>query len=433
MAGFRLVAALSLTLFFTGAAGATEVQLWHALTGRLADILSGQVDQFNSLQESVTVKLVYKGNYATTMAEGLAAARAGHPPHIIQVFDVGTATMMADRGLVVSVGEVMARAGLPFDPAVYLPAISSFYSTAEGELVSLPYNSSTPVMYYNKDAFRAAGLNPDRPPRSWEEMERVLPLLKAAGSRCPLTTTWQSWIHLENLSAYHNQPMGTRANGFEGRESVLTFSAPLQVRHIATLARWAKEGLFVSFGRTNEAAPHFGQGDCAILTDSSAGYALVRTAAKFEWGVAPLPYWSRVRGAPWNTIVGGASLWVMAGHPPAEQAAVARFFAFVSRPDVQAAYHQASGYLPITAAAYELSRQQGFYEMNPGTDVGIKQLRPPTAHSRGLRFGDFARIRAIIDEELDNVWANRQTAEEALGRAVTRGNEVLRSFEQKYP
>lgn len=429
----RLIAAFCLILTTGTAEAGTEIRLWHALGGALADILNGQVEQFNRLQEDVTVKADYKGTYAATMAEGLAAARAGHPPHIIQVFDVGTATMMAAWELVVPVQDVMALAGESFDAKVYLPAISAYYSTADGRLLSLPYNASTPVLYYNKDALRAAGLNPARPPRSWEEMERVLPILKAAGSTCPFTTTWQSWIHLENLSAYHNQPLGTRSNGFDGRDAVLAFNAPLQVRHIATLARWVAEGLFVPFGRTNEANARFGSGQCAMMTESSAGYAQVRAAARFAWGVAPLPYWSQVRGAPWNTIVGGASLWVMAGHPPEQQAAVARFFTFLSRPEVQAAYHQASGYLPTTAAAYEQSRQEGFYERNPGTDVSIKQLRPPTAHSRGLRFGDFARIRTAIDEELDAVWADRQNAQQALDNAVIRGNEILRQFERDHP
>ena len=410
----------------------TEVQFWHAFSGRLGDLLNGQVDQFNKSQKEYKVVAVPKGNYSETLNAGVAAFRAKQQPHILQVYEVGTGTMMAAKGAVKPVYEVMQQAGEPFDPKSYLPAVVGYYTTPDGRMLSYPYNSSTPVMYINKDMFKKAGLDPESPPKTWPEMDGAVKKLKAAGVECPYTSTWQSWIHLESLSAYHDQPFATKANGFEGLDTELKFNGPMQVKHIEMLGRWAKDGLFVYAGRRSEANPRFRTGDCAILTESSAGYATVKTEAKFPFAVANLPYWSDVQGAPWNTLIGGASLWVLQGHKPEEYKGVAKFFSFLSSPEVQAKWHQDTGYLPITPAAYELSQKQGFYEKNPGTDIAIKQMsgKEPTPNSKGLRLGNFDQIRTVLDEELEGVWAGKQDAKTALDKAVQRGNELLRRFER---
>jgi len=168
--------------------------------------------------------------------------------------------------------------------------------------------------------------------------------------------------------------------------------------------------------------------------NSSASYAgIKRNAATFQFGVAPLPFWPQVASEPQNSIIGGATLWVLRGHDSEEYKGVAKFFSYLSRAEVQADWHQFTGYLPITTAAYDLSQKQGFYEMNPGTDTAIKQInnKAPTANSKGLRFGNFVQIRDIINEELEAVWAGNKSAQEALDDAVKRGNELLRRFEQQ--
>jgi len=428
----RVAAAVLYLVGVTEASAATEIQWWHAFTGRLGELLAEQVEKFNASQSEYVVVATHKGNYSETLNAGIAAFRAGEQPHILQVFEVGTATMMAAKGAVKPVYQLMAETGKPFDPSVYLPAVAGYYTTTEGEMLSLPYNSSTPVLYVNRDAFEAAGVDPDTDLSTWEKVGEVLDKLKAGGENCPLVTAWQSWIHLENLSAYHNVPFATQENGFAGLDTELVFNGPVQVKHIEAMGQWAKDGKFIYTGRRNEGGANFRSGDCALFTESSAGYAGVKKEAGFKFEIRALPYWASVDGAPQNTIIGGASLWVLEGHDPAEYAGVAEFLNFLSSADIQAKWHQDTGYLPITMAAYEQTKASGFYEQNPGTDVAIIQMtaKEPTPNSKGLRLGNFDQIRGFIDEELEAVWVGQKTAQQALDSAVERGNQLLRRFEQ---
>ncbi|WP_274426625.1 sn-glycerol-3-phosphate ABC transporter substrate-binding protein UgpB [Chelativorans sp. YIM 93263] len=410
----------------------TEIQWWHAMSGRLGDLLQQQVEQFNESQDEYEVVATYKGTYSETLNAGIAGFRAGEQPHIMQVYEVGTATMMAAKGAIKPVYQLMEEANEPFDPNAYLAAVAGYYTTTDGEMLSLPYNSSTPVLYINQQALEEAGVDPDTKPETWPEVEELLVELKENGVECPFTTAWQSWIHLENLSSYHNQPFATEENGFAGVDTELVFNGELQNKHIAMLADWADRGLFTYGGRGSDAGPLFRSGECALYTESSAGYAGVKAEAEFPFSVSSLPYWPDVEGAPYNTIIGGASLWVMSGHDDAEYVGVAKLLSFLSSPEIQAQWHQDTGYLPITNAAYELTKESGFYEENPGTDIAIIQMtgKEPTPNSKGLRLGSFDQIRAVINEELEMVWQGDKDPSAGLDEAISRGNQLLRRFEQ---
>jgi sn-glycerol 3-phosphate transport system substrate-binding protein len=303
-------------------------------------------------------------------------------------------------------------------------------------MLSMPFNSSTPVLWYNKTAFEKAGLDPDAPPATWDELVAAVEKTQAAGYPCGFTTAWQGWVQIENASAWHDQPIATQQNGFAGLDTELVFHQNEVVpRHIANMAEWQKSKIFDYGGRRNEAAPKFYSQECVIYTESSAGYGGITSNVKdFEFGVGMLPYYDDVEGAPQNSIIGGASLWVLQGHETEEYAGVAKFFTYLASPEVQADWHQATGYLPITTAAYELSKEQGFYDKHPGTDTAIKQitLNPPTENSKGLRLGSYVQIRDIIDEELEAVWNGSKSPQDALDDAAERGNQLLREFEDTH-
>jgi sn-glycerol 3-phosphate transport system substrate-binding protein len=413
---------------------ATEIQWWHAMDGPLNDWINDLAAGFNKTQSEYKVVAVYKGTYPETMTGAIAAFRAKQQPHIVQVFEVGTATMMAAKGAVKPVYELMAEAGEKFDPKAYLPAVTGYYTTSDGKMLSLPLNSSTPVLYYNKDALKKAGLDPNKPPRTWPEMGEYGKKLQASGLPCGFSSQWQQWILLENYSAWHNVPFATKGNGFGGLDTELKFNTPFHVRLIQQLADWQKTKTFDYGGRRGDANPKFATGECGLFLASSASYAgfMKATQGKFEFGISMMPYWPDVVGAPQNSIIGGATLWVLAGHKPAEYAGVAKFFSYLSSPEVQAASHQRTGYLPITLAAYELTKKQGFYQKNPGTDTSILQMnnKPPTENSKGLRLGNLVQIRDLLDEELEAVWSGKKTAQDALDSAVKRGNDLLRQFER---
>lgn len=426
------VAAAATFLTPIAAYAQAEVQFWHAFTGRLGELVALQVEQFNASQDDYVVVQSHKGNYSETLNAGIAAFRADEQPHILMVFEVGTATMMAAEGAIRPVYEVMAQTGAAFDPSAYIGAVAGYYTSTDGDMLSLPYNSSTPVLWVNRDLLSEAGVDADVDLSTWEQVGDVLADVQAAGIECPMTTAWQSWIHLENLSAYHDTPFATQDNGFAGLDTELAFNGPIQAQHIQTLGDWAQDGRFIYAGRRNEGGANFRAGECALFTESSAGYAGISAEAQFEFEVRPLPYWAGAVDAPQNTIIGGASLWIMEGHEADEYAGVAAFMNFISSTDIQAQWHQDTGYLPITVAASDATRAQGFYEANPGTDISVTQMttNEPTANSSGLRLGSFDQIRGIIDEELEAVWVGDKTAQEALDSAVARGDQLLRRFEQ---
>jgi sn-glycerol 3-phosphate transport system substrate-binding protein len=238
-------------------------------------------------------------------------------------------------------------------------------------------------------------------------------------------------VHIENFSAWHNVPIGTKQNGMAGFDTVFQINSPLHVKHVAMLGDMAKKGLFTYAGRTNQADGKFQAGECAMATISAGALAGTIKAGKTDWQLSFLPYHDDVKGAPQNSIIGGASLWVMAGRKAEEYKGVAKFFAFLSRPEIQMEWHTSTGYVPITRAAYDLTKKSGFYDQNPGRDAAVLQLtnKTPTANSKGLRFGNFVQGRTVIEEELEAAFQGKKTAKAALDDAVKRGNEILRKFE----
>jgi sn-glycerol 3-phosphate transport system substrate-binding protein len=430
------LAATTAAIWFAaiGAASAqpVELQWWHAMTAANAAVVNQIAADFNASQSEYKVVPVFKGTYAETMNAGIAAYRAGKAPDILQIFEVGTATMMAAKGALMPVYQLMKDAGEPFDPNAYLPAVTGYYSTADGKMLSMPFNSSTAIVYWNKALFKKAELDPDKPPKTWPETFAVAEKLRAAGIPCGFTAGWISWTQLEQFSAWHNLAFASKADGFEGPDARLEFNNPTVVRHIANLAAAERDKSFDYGGRTSEPEGKFVNGECGMIQTSSGAYGIFKNGAKFEFGMAELPYYPDVPGAPQNSIIGGASLWVMAGKTPQEYKGVAKFFTFLSQTDLQQKLHEVTGYLPITKAAYAATRASGFYAKNPGREIPVLQLtrKPPTENSRGLRLGNLVQIRDIIAQDLEAIFAGKEDAEAGLDDAVKRGNALLAQFQQ---
>jgi sn-glycerol 3-phosphate transport system substrate-binding protein len=433
---FLQLAAVAVTLISASPALAiTDIMWWHAMSGELGRQLEKLAADFNASQSEYRIVPSYKGNYTETVNAAIFAFRSRSQPAIVQVNEIATATMMAARGAIYPVYELMRDQAEAFSPAAYLPAVTGYYADIAGNMLSFPFNASTPILYYNKDLFRTAGLDPEIAPKTWADVGAAAKRLRAAGAICGFTTSWPSWINVENFSAFHNLPISTRANGFGGLDAVLTFNNPVMARHIAQLAEWQTTKVFDYSGRATSAEPRFQNGECGIFIGSSATRADIKANSKFEVGYGMLPYWPDVAGAPQNTIIGGATLWVLRDRTRAEYSGIAKFFAFLSKPEVQAAWHQNTGYLPITRAAFDLTRAQGFYDRNPGTAISIEQitLNPPTENSRGVRLGSFVLIRDVIDDELEHAFSGKKSAQAALDSAVERGNRLLRQFERANP
>jgi sn-glycerol 3-phosphate transport system substrate-binding protein len=420
--------ATALTLYSSASAiAATQISWWHAMTGANAEVVDKIAKDFNASQSDYEVVPVFKGTYPETLNAGIAAFRAGQAPDIIQVFDVGTGVMMAAEGAIRPVAEVLEGAGLKFDKSQYLPGIVAYYSKPDGTMLSFPYNSSSPILYYNKDVFEKAGLDVNNPPKTWGEVFEAAKKIKTSGAAaCGYTSTWLTWIHLENFAAWNNISYGTNENGLAGGDVELKINAPLYVNHFQSIADLAKDGTFKYGGRTSEAKQLFLAGECGILTESSGGLGDI-VKSGMNYGIGQLPYDEDGAG-PQNTTPGGASLWVMAGKSDEQYKGVAAFFNYLSQTDVQQFLHEQSGYLPVTLAAYEATKGSDFYEKNPGRETPILQMmgKAPTENSKGVRLANLPQVRDIQNEEFEKMLAGQQTAQQALDAAVTRGNAAIK-------
>jgi sn-glycerol 3-phosphate transport system substrate-binding protein len=421
--------------------GKIQVVWWHAMTGVNADEINRLARAYSESQAVAEVLPVYKGGYADTLTAAIAAWRADQAPHLVQIFEVGTGSMLAAGPATKQVWKLAEETGVALDPAAYIPGVRGYYSLPDGRLASMPFNSSTAVMWYNKDAFAAAGLDPEKAPATWAEVITAARAIKAkvgtpemGAVKFPMTTSWMIWVQLEQYSAIHDLPFATKSNGFEGLDAELRFNAPPQVKQWDRLLGLAKEGLYEYGGRDTVPDALFYSGQAAIGFGSSAGRGQIAANAKFKWAAALLPIDPEVNPNPINSIIGGASLWTMTTkqRTAEEYKAVAGFLKFLAIPEQDAHFHQTTGYVPVTFGGYERSKADGYYEKQPGADIPIKQLArgTVTANSRGLRLGRLSEIRNILYEETEKALQGQQSAKEALDNGARRGDRVLREFQK---
>jgi sn-glycerol 3-phosphate transport system substrate-binding protein len=408
-----------------------EVDWWHAMPGQLGETLEEVVQRFNESQDKYQVNPVFKGFYTEVLNAAIAAYRAGDPPHFIQTHEPTVLTMMTS-GAIVPVEDLFAERGYDVDFSKFLPPVHSWYATPEGKLLSMPFNTSTGIIFWNKELYEKAGLDPQKPAQTWDEVGDHAAALRDAGV-CGFATTGSLWTHVEGYSFIQDIPVGTQANGYTGLDAELLINTTRVVDHLDRLQSWLKDGRAVVGGREAEApSALFVIGECGIIFNSTAWQGTLERDAKFNWGVAPAPHEADVEN-PQLANIGGATLWVLKGHEREEYDAVAAFFNFLTDPDIQIFWHKSTGYVPITMEAYEKAKAEGYYNEKPGREVPIIQLSraQPTDNSRGMRFGDYAQVRDIITEEIENILSLEKTAQEAMDDAVRRGNEVLRRFERR--
>ena len=417
------------------AQGRIRVVFWHSMNGVLGEETNRICAGFNAAQTEVEIVPVYKGTYPEALTAAIAAWRAGQAPHLVQMFEVGTGSMLAAGPAVKQTWQLIQESGVAIDPAAYIGAVKGYYSLADGRLASMPFNSSTSVMWLNADAMERAGLDPAKAPVTWAEVIAAAQAIKSkAATPTATTTSWFSWIQMEQYAAMHDLEFATKANGFEGLDTELRVNSAPFVKQLSRLMDMSKEGLFRYAGRDNAPDPLFSSGEAAISFMSSGTRSAVTRDAKFKWIEAPLPYDPEVKAQPINSIIGGASLWTMTapGRTAPEYKGVAQFLAHIAQPAVDAEWHQRTGYVPVTLGGFEESKRQGFYDKNLGAAVPIEQLTrgTVTANSRGFRLGRMPEIRNIVYEEVERALQGQQTAQGALDNVVGRGNRVLREFER---
>jgi sn-glycerol 3-phosphate transport system substrate-binding protein len=424
---FKMVFCLMTLTLLNPLYAATEIHWWHSMEGELGRTLEALVAKYNGTQSTFKVVPTYRGNYTENLNAAIAAYRAKKQPHLVQVFEVGTQTMM-NSGAIYPVQDLLKDHKIAMEWDDFLPAVLSYYRDSKGVLLSMPFNSSTPEMFYNLDMFKKAGIK--NPPSTWQELQITSKKLIESGAKCGTVIGWQQWILIENFASIHNIPFASNDNGFKSLKTQLLYDTPIIVNNIKMLKEMMKDGSFRYEGRRNDPSKKvFLAGLCGIYMDSSSAIGGLKKVAKFKWAAAPMPYNAGLKN-PLNSIIGGATLWVFKGHQSDEYKGVADFISFLAKAENQVWWHKETGYLPITKTAYEQLKKEQYFQKEPFQEVAIKQLTRgvQTVNSRGLRLGNFTQIRDVIDEELEKVWAGKSTPEEGVKASVERGNRLLEQY-----
>jgi len=423
-----IIAAFALRAGAAGAQPKTEISFWHAMDGERGEAVSELVKQFNQSQGEFEVKAVYKGTYPQVLAAAMAAYRQKTPPNIVQVSEVGTLSMILSDAIV-PVYRLMQQQKLAVNWADFIETITDYYSK-DGKLYSMPFNAATPILYYNKDAFKKAGLG-DTPPATWPEVEAASRRILATGAAtCGIITGGSpAWTLLENTFPWHDQPFATNQNGHTGLDTKLLINSDFGLMHVGAFARWQQEHIFAYGGQEGQPNSKFIDGECAMVMQSSGSIGGFKKSLTFDWGTGQLPHW----GPPYpkaNTILGGATLWVLRGHEPGDDKGVAQFLKFLTEPRQQMWWAATTGFVPTTKTALENLDESFFYKQNPEQWPGMSQLlnAKPTPTSRGPRLGNYVQVREAIELELENIFTGKKTVKEGLDAAVTRGNAILRQF-----
>lgn len=407
----------------------TEITWWHGMGGQLGEVVNKISADFNASQDEYKITPVFKGTYEETLTATIAAFRAGEQPNIVQVFDAGAATVIAAPGAVLPVEDLLKANDVPFDIEDYISGVRYFFADSDGKMIGMPFNSSSPIMYYNTEALEKAGVTP---PKTWEEFETVTaPALKDAGY-IPMTQSHMPWIFTENFFSRHNLPFASDNNGFDSVNVTINIDAPEIKDHFASFKSWVDEGLFGFYGAAwDDNAKPFEQGDAAMWLGSSGSFGGLAQKADFEFSSTYLPYWEKITTEPKQTFIGGAANFAMSGHSDEENKATAEFFRYLTSPEVQYMWHKETGYVPITTAAYELAKEDGHYDRFPAAETGILQLSLPAGeNTRGYRMGFYVQIRDVMNREYTRLLTGETSVEDAFAAIKKEADELLARFSQ---
>ncbi|WP_112497765.1 extracellular solute-binding protein [Agrobacterium sp. lyk4-40-TYG-31] len=421
------MAAMAITFSATSSMAATNITWWHGMGGRNGEVINEVSQKFNAAQSACAITPVSKGTYEEALASGIAAFRSGDQPNILQVFDAGAATIINAKGAVIPAEDIITKAGYKFDREAFIPGVRSFFAAADGKFVGMPFNSSAPIMYFNTEALKKAGVEA---PKTWEEFEAAAPKLKEAGF-IPLVQTQLTWEFTENFFSRNNLQFATNNNGYDSVvDTKLKVTDPNLVMMFDKLKSWKDQGYFAYYGAGwNDNQKPFEENKVALWIGSSGSFGGLQKTAQMPFSATFLPYWGSIKGAGTNSFIGGAALFAMSGKPEAENKCVADFFQFLTSPEIQKFYHQATGYVAITQAAYELTKKEGYYEKQPVAEVGIKQLSLPGGEwSKGYRLGFYPQIRTVMEREYGRIFSGEVQPKEALEIIEKEGNELLARF-----
>lgn len=419
-----------------------EIVLWHSFDGPLEQKFTEIINRFNQksqvLEANVKITPYYKGTYKHTLAAGLTVLNKKEAPHILQVYEGGSLVMLSHPKAYRPLNQLTEKPSPLLNPEHFIPIFSAFYKSRHGEdgLQSLPFSASTVVLFYNKDALRKAGLDPEQPPETWEVFEKIAQVLKTKDAKHILASGWLTGHNLDQLGAWHNEPIATKGNGVDGDNAKLVVNRPFFIDHLNKLSSWYQMGLF-SMDTGKKAEEAFAKGEVIFLTHAPNRLAQLEKLVngQFDIGVGYLPFWEKAGDkvkvkAPQNTVAGSASFFALAGHAVEDYVWVEQFFVYLTSPEIQAKWHQDTCYLPVTKDAMALTKKQNFYEKSLKGRVAKVALdsvarNKPKEYSRGILLPQFTKVREMMVQEMKQAITGRKTGKEALDQMVILGNQIM--------
>lgn len=432
---------LILLVFVKNAGASQNIILWHSLDGPLEKKFTEMVERFNQKPEIVKtdakVVLLYKGKYEETLTTGLNAVKTGHAPHILQVYEMGNLVMQANPKTYVPLNKLTSKPSTLLSNEKFIPFFNAFYKGRQGDqgLQSLPFSASTVILFYNKDAFKKAGLDHEHPPTTWEEFEKIAAVLKAQGAHHVLAAGWLSGHHIDHMAAWHNRPVATKGNGMDGDGAKLLVNRPFFIYHLDKLADWYRAGIFSLVNRV-KAEEAFAKGEVIMLTHGANRLPMIEKLVngKFQIGVGYFPYWKNKIKEPQNTIAGGASFWAIAGHKPKDYEVIQQFFEYLASEPLQAEWHQETYYMPVVVGAEAIAKDNKFYEQGLKGRAAKLALdsfagHPPKEFSRGILLPNYHKVREVMVQEMQEAIKGHKSPEEALEQIVVVGNKIMQKKE----
>ncbi|WP_426954293.1 extracellular solute-binding protein [Muricoccus radiodurans] len=406
--------------------GPREIRFWHAMSGALGEKLEELTRGFNASQTEYRVTPLFRGSYDELINATVAAYRTRTQPQLVQIYERGFLTMLLS-GAILPVQELLTAQGHSLNWGDFIKPVAGYY-THRGQLAAMPFNSSTPILYFNKAHFARAGI--EKPAETWQALEEQLRRVKAAGGPGSIMAGDYHWSWFENYSAINDFQYATKSNGFDGLDTEFTYNRTPVVGQLARMKRWIDAGLLDVAGQGVDPTAVFLSGRSATFMASTAAHGAVMAAPNLDWSAVGLPH--EEGREPRNSVIGGAVLWALRGHPEADNAGTAAFLAYLAKPETQVAWHKATGYVPATNAAYEMAKAEGWYREKPTQEIAVLQLArgTPTPNSLGYRFGNFTQTMFAQREEAERAFAGTKQPQQAMDDAVTRGNEILRRFER---
>ncbi len=415
-------------------AGPVEITFWHSMTAAAEETLTRLVNQFNAAQERVRVRAVFQGSYADLRNKYLTALRGGELPDLAQIEDTATQVLI-DSGSVVAAQDCIDAEH--YSLADHIERVVAYW-TVRGKLWPMPFNVSAPVLYYNKTAFRRAGLDPDRPPATLEEVREASQRIVAAGAARHGMAFDLSFAYLEHWFGMAGEPFVDQNNGRDGRATRVLFNNDLGRRCFTWLKQMIDEGLAVNVGRNTSGIDDLlavATGDAAITVGTSASLrAVLSTLESGQFpditpGVGPMP---GPRG-PGGVLVGGAALWIVARSAPEKQEAARVFARWLNEPEQQAAWHAGSGYIPLRKSAVQLPAVQALWTQQPAFRVAYDQLLAgrSDAASAGPVLGAYAEVREAVIRAEERMWLQGVAPEVALREAEQQANQAIQDYNRR--